>query len=216
MRQVAALKKASIGLEAIQQYITSGTDRESADLSGAGADGSVSGEEGRIIQHNIQKIREATETAVSDIRDKVTEGSVDFPFQVGEGHYFDEMLRWAEENGAFTAQLNKTLQLKDLARIKRVAATMEYVTKLIEAANTAAGETAHMREATKSGGPLPENQQELMRKAVEALRNENGRSINYFFRNEILLPQREREGGRRALPERRRGAAGLLAGQRPK
>jgi len=207
MRQVAAVKKASIGLEALQSYVSPGQEGSREDpIPESGAENpdptitpkdfsrpsSESSEEGRIIGRNIERVRQATEEAVADIRDRVNSGGGgnDFPFQVGEegeGMYFDKMMSWAEENGAFSSQLDRTLQVKDLARIKRVSATMEYVTKLIEAANIAAGETAHLTEdrdnATRSGQPMPEKQRKIVSKAVDALQ---AGDLNYFFRGESV------------------------------
>ena len=120
MRQVSAVKMATIGFETIEDYI---------------------GDEHK--DENINTLEKVFQKAIKDLEKAADGGNENFeaaPFDLSsEDNYFKQMYENMQANQAFQGQLDDRIQTEDLVEALQISKTFEYVTAIMEAGAGEAG-----------------------------------------------------------------------------
>lgn len=173
MRQVAAVKMATIGFQPFDEY---------------------TGDNEEVSSHNMPILRDTFNEAIRDLRLKAqAEGGTadsensdagrenlrNAPFDLsggsgGEPDYFGQVYEKMQKNRAFKQEIDNTIHTEDLVQALRISKTFEYVTAVMEAAAGTRNDAQLMLEDSDRLNPETAS---MVSDAMESLRNGNGLTI---------------------------------------
>jgi len=159
MRQVAAVKMATIGFQTFDEY--AGSDAHESD--------------------NMEVLRKTFNNAVEDLKKEAQSGNSNLekaPFDFSDGKYMKQAnekiqknkafgMKEMEEDGAFKQQIDGTIRTEDLVQALQISKTFEYVTQVMEASAGAADGQVELMKDGKLAENIPSMVKETMAKIRE-------------------------------------------------